>query len=181
MRINIAVFCSSSRNIDEKYNAVAREFVRAASLHNCAIVSGATTKGTMGVLCDETSRLGVYHIGIVPYFMKDVANSNVDELHFVDTMAQRKDMMRDCADVAVALPGGIGTLDELFETWSLQKLGKYPGEVILFNYEGYYDGIVDFMTNALREKMMDKDTFDRLHVVTSVEECFRTIAKIQLD
>ena len=112
----IAVFCSASNEIDPEYNKVARDFVRAASLRGYAIVSGGTVKGTMGQIDTELSECGGYHIGIVPRFMKDIAAPGLSEIHWTDTMAERQAMMRKGALAAVALPGGIGTLDEVIET-----------------------------------------------------------------
>lgn len=152
-RKRIAVFCSSAYDIDEKYNAVARELVRAASLRNCEIVSGATVKGVMGVLCAETARLGVRHTGFVPGFMKDWADRRVNELHFTEGLSDRKRLILEGADAAVALPGGAGTMDEFFEALALRKLGLFGGRLVLVNLDGFYDGIVGYLDRAEREGM----------------------------
>ena len=121
----IVFFCSASFDIDEKYkyNQAAREATRAACSLGYTVVSGGTVKGTMGVVADEVVRCGGRHVGIIPRFMEDVVYPSLDETVWTDTMAERKELMREGTCVAVALPGGIGTLDELIEA-GLEGLRK---------------------------------------------------------
>ena len=121
----IAVFCSASSEIDPKYNKVAREFVRAASLRGYGIVTGGTVKGTMGEVSDELHAIGGYHKGVIPRFMKQFVYPDLSELVWTDTMAERKTILREDTYAVVALPGGTGTLDELIETVALVHLKQY--------------------------------------------------------
>lgn len=135
----LVVFCSSSYDINPKYNQAAREFVRAACLSGYGIVSGGSIKGTMKVVADEAAACGATNIGVIPTFMKGVEHPNLTELKWTKTMSERKDLMREGTCMAVALPGGIGTLDELAETFCLAKLGVYKGKVVALNLDGFYD------------------------------------------
>ena len=109
----IAVFCSASYEIESKYNEVARNFVRAASLCGYGIVSGGTIKGTMGEISDELHKCGGYHLGVIPRFMAQYVYPDLSELIWTDTMSERKTLLRKDTCAVVALPGGIGTLDEV--------------------------------------------------------------------
>ena len=126
MKDKIAVFCSASYEIDPKYNKVAREFVRAASLRGYRIVSGGTIKGTMGEISDELKSCGGYHLGVVPRFMEQYAYPELSELIRTDSISERKTILREDTCAVVALPGGIGTLDEVIETFTLMYLKNYP-------------------------------------------------------
>ncbi len=122
MKGKIAVFCSASFEIDPKFNKVAREFVRAASLCGYGIVSGGTVKGTMGEISDELRDCGGYHLGVIPRFMEQYVYPELSELIWTDTMAERKTLLRKDTCAVVALPGGVGTLDEVIETVALVHL-----------------------------------------------------------
>ena len=151
----IAVFCSASNEIDPEYNKVARDFVRAASLRGYAIVSGGTVKGTMGQIDTELSECGGYHIGIVPGFMKDIAAPGLSEIHWTDTMAERQAMMRKGALAAVALPGGIGTLDEVIETLTQKKLGFYDGLIFVLDWNGFYRPLEALLDHYVETRMLE--------------------------
>ena len=133
------VFCSASGDIDPKYNEAAREVVRALHSYGWTLVSGGSFRGTMGVIADEMKRLGGKHIGVLPRFMAGLEYDGLTELHWSDTMADRKERMRQGTEAAIALPGGIGTLDELIETHVLAKLGQYGGKVYALNVDGFFD------------------------------------------
>ncbi len=125
----------------------------------------------MKVVADEAQACGVPNIGVLPRFMEEFSHPDVTQMIWTDTMSQRKDLMRLYgADIAVALPGGIGTLDEFFETYTLAKLGKYSGKVVLFNCYGFYDGVKDLMDTLVRENMLDRKTRDILYIPATVEE-----------
>ena len=132
------VFCSASYDIDPKYGEAAREVVRALHAYGWTLVSGGSFRGTMGVIADEMERLGGDHIGVLPRFMKGLEYPRLTELVWADTMSERKARMREGASVAIALPGGIGTLDELIETHVLVKLGQFRGRILVLDTDGFY-------------------------------------------
>lgn len=152
----IVVFCSASADIDPVYNEAAADFVRGASSLGYTIVSGGTVKGTMGVISNEVYKCGGKHIGIVPRFMEDVVAPNLSVLEWTDTMSDRKEKMREGTCAAVALPGGIGTLDELIETLTLAKLDKYPGKVVALNIGGFYDKLELLLDHYVSTGMLDE-------------------------
>ena len=166
----IAVFCSASFEIDPKYNKVAREFVRAASLRGYRIVSGGTIKGTMGEISDELKSCGGYHLGVVPRFMEQYAYPELSELIWTDSISERKTVLREDTCAVVALPGGIGTLDEVIETFTLMYLKKYDGKVCLLNYDGFYEPLRALLQHYVDMKMMSAETLSRLIIAETPEE-----------
>ena len=107
----IVIFCSASNDIDPRFNQAARNLVRAACSLGYAIVSGGTVKGTMKVVADEVVACGGTHIGILPRFMTEYHYPALTRTIWTETMAERKEKMREGTNAAIALPGGIGTLD----------------------------------------------------------------------
>ena len=162
MKGKIAVFCSASFEIDPKYNKVAREFVRAASLCGYGIVSGGTIKGTMGEISDELVAAGGYHRGVIPRFMEQYVYPDLSEVIWTDTMAERKTLLRKDTAAVVALPGGVGTLDELIETVALVHLKKYEGKVLLLDHEGFYEPLRQLLQHYVDMKMMTEATMSKV-------------------
>ena len=170
MKGKIAVFCSASFDIDPKYNKVAREFVRAASLRGYGIVTGGTIKGTMGAVSDELHKIGGYHLGVIPRFMEQYVYPYLSEVIWTDTMAERKTLLRKDTAAVVALPGGVGTLDELIETVALVHLKKYEGKVLLLDHEGFYEPLKALLKHYLDTGMMPMATFDKVIFASTAEE-----------
>ena len=169
MKGKIAVFCSASFEIDPKYNKVAREFVRAASLCGYGIVSGGTIKGTMGEISDELVSVGGYHRGVIPRFMKEYVYPDLTEVIWTDTMAERKLLLREGTVAVVALPGGIGTLDEIMDTFACVHLKQYDGRIFLLNHEGFYEPLRQLLQHYVDEKMLSQETMDKIGFADTAE------------
>lgn len=170
MRNKIAVFCSASFEIDPKYNKVAREFVRAASLRGYGIVSGGTIKGTMGEISDELHACGGYHLGVIPRFMEQYVYPDLTEVIWTDTMAQRKTLLREGTCAVVALPGGIGTLDEVIETFALVHLKQYFGKIFILDHEGFYEPLRLLLRHYVDTKMMTEETMSKIIFAQTTDE-----------
>ena len=164
------VFCSASFGIDDRYNDLARAAVRILNGCGYGMVSGGTVKGTMGVISDEARRIGMEHTGIIPVFMRGVEYPGLSELVWTETMAERKEAMRAGTSLAVALPGGIGTLDELVETHVLAKLGQFDGKILVLNLKGFYDPLKTMYQHYVDAGMLSKKDADLVQFVDSVEE-----------
>lgn len=170
MEKKVVVFCSASYDIDSKYKEAAREVVLALHSYGYSVVSGGCIKGTMGVVADASMRCGGRHIGIVPRFMRDVKFPGLSEVVWTDTMSERKEAMRAGTCAAIALPGGIGTLDELIETHVLAKLGKYEGKLYALNLDGFYEPLKQLMDHYVATGMMTPRDRDLLQFPDSVDE-----------
>lgn len=170
MKGKIAVFCSASFEIDPIYNKVAREFVRAASLRGYGIVTGGTIKGTMGEISDELHECGGYHLGVIPRFMEQYVYPELTEVIWTDTMAQRKTLLREGTCAVVALPGGIGTLDEVIETFALVHLKQYFGKIFVLNHNGFYEPLRQLLKHYVDTGMMTEATMSKMVFAENWEE-----------
>ena len=166
----IAVFCSASFNIAPEYNDIAREFVRAASSRGYGIVTGGTIKGTMGVISNEMRDNGGYHLGVIPRFMEQYVYPELSEVKWTDTMSERKELLREGTCAVVALPGGIGTLDELIETFALIHLKQYHGKIMVLNHNGFYQPLKALLEHYIAEGMLCAETMSKLYFAQTIEE-----------
>jgi uncharacterized protein (TIGR00730 family) len=119
--------------------------------HNGQLVYGGGNNGLMGLVAQATSDAGGRVVGIIPKALQTKENTRTacTELHVVETMHERKHMMAERADVFLALPGGIGTFEELFEVWTWRQLGYHDKPIGLLNTSGYYDGLLAFANNSV--------------------------------
>jgi hypothetical protein len=124
----------------------------------------------MGHVCDEALSHGVRVIGVLPRFMKGFEHPRLTECLWTERMSERKDLMREGTSLAIALPGGIGTLDEVAETYCLAKLGRYPGRVIIFNMDGFYDPFKQQLDRYVERGMMDAASRAMIYFPETVEE-----------
>lgn len=166
----VTIYCSSSSKIDPKYNAAARELVRALHALGYGIISGGGARGTMGAITDESVRVGGQHIAVLPRFMDGLENTDITRVIWTDTMSTRKEFMRADTCAAIALPGGIGTMDELIETLVLVKLKRYNGQVIALNIDGYYEPLKALLDHYVKHNMMEQEDRDLMKFPTTVEE-----------
>lgn len=164
------LFCSSINHIAPKYHQAARELVRAACLRGYELVSGGTVKGTMGVIADEARKCGCRHTGVLPFFMEDVRYPGLSEVIMTETMSERKARMREGVSVAVALPGGIGTLDELIELLVLIKLGRSDARLFALDVDGFYEPLKQLLDHYVRTGMMTAAERELIAFPKTVEE-----------
>lgn len=166
----VTIYCSASNKIDPKYNAAARELVRALHALGYGVVSGGGKRGTMGAITAESIRVLGYHVAVLPRFMDGLENPDVSRVIWTDTMSTRKECMREDTVAAIALPGGIGTLDEVIETLVLRKLGKYTGLVAALNLEGYYNPLKALLDHYVSCGMMEPEDRNLMLFPETVEE-----------
>jgi len=167
---HVVIFCSASSTIDPKYNQAARELVRALHALGYTVVSGGGKIGTMGAITAESIRLGGRHVAVLPRFMKGLENPGISQVVWTDTMSERKERMREGTCAAIALAGGIGTLDEFVETLVLKKLGRYPGGLYLLNQDGFYDPFLALLDHYIETGMLEPQDRDLVCVARTPEE-----------
>lgn len=177
MKNKIAVYCSASFEIDPKFNKVAREFVRAASLRGYGIVTGGTVKGTMGEVSDELHACGGYHLGVIPRFMEQYVYPDLSEVIWTDTMSERKTLLRKDTCAVVALPGGVGTLDEVIEVLALVHLKQYFGKIFLLNYDGFYEPLRRLLQHYVDMKMMSGATMEKVVFADTPQDIIDALEK----
>jgi uncharacterized protein (TIGR00730 family) len=153
---SICVYCGSRAGERAEFTAAAQAVGQWIGEHRGQLVYGGGRSGLMGVVAEATRTSGGRVVGIIPKALVDreLANPRCDELHVVDTMHERKAMMGERADAFAALPGGIGTFEELFEIWTWRQLRYHDKPIGILNAAGYYDGLLEFMAHSVREGFM---------------------------
>ena len=156
---SICVYCGSSRGRIDDYTVAAHAFAQAIVERGIGLVYGGGGIGIMGILADEVLRLGGRAVGVIPESLvrEELAHANLTELHVTPSMHARKTLMAELADGFVALPGGIGTFEEIFEVWTWAQLGFHRKPCGLLNVAGYYDGLVSFLDHAAHEAFVRED------------------------
>ena len=151
--LSICVYCGSRFGTRAAYAAAAQALGQAIGERGWQLVYGGGKVGLMGVVADATLAAGGRVVGVIPEALKkmEVEHAGLQELHVVPTMHVRKQMMAERADIFIALPGGIGTLEELYEVWTWRQLGYHDQPIRLVNTEGYYDGLLSFMAHSVDE------------------------------
>lgn len=147
MALSVAVYCGARCGDDPAFTAAARTLGRLIAEDGVVLVYGGGHVGLMGVLADAALAAGGRVVGVIPQSLVDreVGHAGLTELLVVKTMHERKHLMAERADAFIALPGGIGTLEELFEVWSWQQLGYHDKPIAMLNVAGYYDALLEFM------------------------------------
>ncbi len=150
---SLCVYCGSSIGVSPAYANAARMLAKAMVEDNIALVYGGGNVGLMGIIADEVIRLGGEATGVIPKALmdKEVGHSGLTRLHIVKNMHERKAMMADLSDGFVAMPGGIGTLEELFEVLTWSQLGFHDKPIGLLNVDGFYDGLIAFLQHVVTE------------------------------
>ena len=152
----LAVFCGSNPGARPEYVASARAFGRLLCARGLGIVYGGSSVGLMAALADTMLDDFGDVIGVIPRMLveREVANKALTDLRIVGSMHERKAMMAELADGFVALPGGIGTLEEFFEIWTWGQLGMHQKPCGLLNVAGYFDPLLQFLDRAVEEKFV---------------------------
>ncbi len=153
---SLCVYCGSRPGLDPQFAAVARTVGQWIGRHGGQLVYGGGKAGLMGIVAEATLQAGGRVVGIIPKALveKEWALHDCTELHIVETMHDRKRMMAERADAFVALPGGIGTFEELFEVWTWRQLGYHDKPVGILNSGGYYDGLLAFLASTVQEQFL---------------------------
>lgn len=152
----VCVYCGSSPGRLPVYADAARALGRALVAHDLGLVYGGASIGLMGAVADTVLHLGGRAVGVIPQALasKEVAHTALTELHITQSMHERKNRMAELSDGFIALPGGIGTFEELFEIWTWAQLGMHAKPVGLLNVAGYYDALIAFLDHATHEQFL---------------------------
>ena len=148
---SLGVFCGSHAGRGESYRTAAAQFAREVARRGITIVYGGGNVGLMGVVADAALAAGGRVVGVLPRFMmeREVGHAGLSELHLVDSMHERKAKMAELSDAFVALPGGLGTLEELFEAWTWMQLGLQQKPCGLLTVGNFFDPLLAFLDRAV--------------------------------
>jgi uncharacterized protein (TIGR00730 family) len=168
---SICVYCASSSACDAVYHDVARRLGGILADLGFSIIYGGGAVGSMGALADGAVARGGKVVGVLPKFMADLewGHPGLTELRVVEDMRVRKHMMLSESDGVVALPGGSGTLEELFEAMTLKRLGLYTKPIVLVNTRNYFEPLIRLFEHAVAERFMDPRHLKMWQVVESPE------------
>ena len=164
--ISLCVYCGSRPGELPAYADAARAVGREIGRRGWRLVYGGGRAGLMGVVADAALQAGAAVVGVIPRSLmeREVGHIGLTELHVVETMHQRKTMMAERSDAFLALPGGIGTFEELFEVWTWRQLGYHDKPIGLLNVAGYYDALMAFLQHGLHQGFMAAAQSDLLQV-----------------
>ena len=176
--LSICVYCGSRHGRQFAYTAAARALGAAIGSRGWQLVYGGGKVGLMGEVADATLAAGGRVVGVIPESLQklEVGHTGLDELHVVPTMHVRKQMMAERADLFIALPGGIGTLEELYEVWTWRQLGYHDQPIGLLNTAGYYDALLGFMNHTVAEGFLSASQLDNVRVGTDPEALLLSLA-----
>ncbi len=163
---SVCVYCGASPGILDAYRQGAQALAQTLVKRNIRLVFGGGHVGLMGIIADAVMQAGGTAIGVIPQALVDreLAHHTLTELHIVANMHERKKMMADLSDGFIAMPGGIGTFEELFETWTWSQLDFHNKPLGLFNIAGFYDPLLNFLDNTVAQGFLKPAHRDLLKV-----------------
>ena len=173
--MKLTVFCASSGQVAPQYLEDARRVGEIIGEQGHVLINGAGCTGLMEATADGCLAKGGQAIGVIPQFMieKNWQHRGMTELVITETMGERKDYMMRESDACIALPGGVGTLEELFEIVTLKQLGRYDKPIVILNTAGYYDDLLHFIQHIVDEKFMHAIYTQLWKVADTPEEAVR--------
>jgi uncharacterized protein (TIGR00730 family) len=179
--MQICVYCASSAQIHPEYFKATEELAHIFAKNQVNVVFGGGSSGLMGQLADGVLAAGGQIKGIMPQFMNEVewGHRGVSDFIYTETMHERKAKFLEGTDALVALPGGPGTFEELFEAITLKKLAQFTKPIIILNTRNYFDAFQLMMQQAVAEKFMSDDLGDLFQIVQTPEEVLPAIEKTQ--
>ncbi|HYI13625.1 MAG TPA: TIGR00730 family Rossman fold protein [Thermoanaerobaculia bacterium] len=155
----VCVFCGSNSGSNGAYSEAARHLGRVFAREGIALVYGGGSVGLMGELADSVLGAGGEVIGVIPHALwaREVGHRGLTDLRIVDTMHERKAMMADLSDAFIAMPGGLGTLEEIFEIWTWAQLGLHEKPVGFLDVNGFFSPLMQFLDRAVRERFLREE------------------------
>ncbi|NGP86794.1 TIGR00730 family Rossman fold protein [Fodinibius halophilus] len=173
LKKRVCVYCGSKTGTNGSFKTIAQQLGHQLASNHIGLVYGGGSVGLMNEIADATlSRGGQVH-GVIPQHLYDleVAHEQLTALHITDTMHERKAMMAELSDAFIALPGGFGTFEELMEVITWKQLGIHHKTVILFNIDGYYDKLINFLDHSVDNGFITEENRALLKVADDVDQC----------
>ncbi len=179
---SIVVYCASSPGVNPVYRQVAEEVGMKLAKADIRLIYGGGGRGLMGIVADATLQHGGAVTGIIPNFLADleVAHKELTELYHVETMHERKAKMVSMADGVITLPGGYGTLDELFEILAWRQLKIYHGPIGVLNTNGFYDHLLAHCDRMVADGFLKIENRNLIIVADNIDELLTKMTESQL-
>lgn len=175
--MRICIFSGSSAGRLPLYSEAATRLGHALAKSGIGLVYGGASVGLMGAVADAALASGGEVIGVLPDFLaqKEIAHTGLSDLRIVNSMHERKALMAELSDGFVALPGGIGTLEELFEVWTWAQLGQHEKPCALLNINGFYDGLASFLEHIVDEAFLKPEHREMLIVEQDIDDLLKAM------
>jgi len=175
--MKVCVFASSSSRIQNEYNSAASKLGDLLAKSSIEVVFGGGGIGLMGILADAVIKNGGKVTGVIPSFMQDEGwgHNGIDDMIITHDMGERKKKMFGLSDGVIALPGGVGTLEELTEAITLKQLSLFDGPIIILNTLGFYDHLIDFLDNMVENHFLRSEHKGIWQVVNTPEEAVKAL------
>ncbi len=176
---SLCVYCGSRAGNQAGFAALATQVGTWIGQNGGQLVYGGGRNGLMGILADATLAAGGRVIGVIPKALveKEWAHTGCTELHIVDTMHERKRIMAENADAFLALPGGIGTLEEFFEVWTWRQLGYHDKPIGLLGMDGYYEGLLTFLRSSVAAGFMEPRLMSLIQTGSDAETLLQSLVR----
>jgi len=173
----VCVFCASSTTLEQRWLDLAYATGRALAERGHTLVSGGGRVGMMGAVADGTRAGGGRTLGVIPQSLVDweVADTRADELIVTGDMGARKNLMIDRSDAFITLPGGLGTLDELFEVWTTATLDLHRKPIVLLDPDGFYDGLMAWLYRLADTRFVRRPGMAKVTVTRALEEALDVV------
>lgn len=176
----LCVFCGSAEGNSPAYLEMAKDLGTMMAKNNIALVYGGASIGVMGAVADAVLANGGAVIGVIPQCLVsyEIAHKDLTELHIVESMHDRKKLMYDKSDAFISLPGGMGTLDEMFEilTWSQLKLHSKP--CFIYNFQGFYDSLLDYLKHSHKEGFIREQHLTLLSEIKDRDSLLKLVSSL---
>lgn len=164
--LSICVFLGAKEGKNPAYRSNAKLLGSALAKQNCTLVYGGAHNGLMGVLADAVLEAGGNVIGVMPTTLSsELQHTSLTKLHLVETIQERKALMFELADAFIAFPGGLGTLEEVFEVWNAKKIGLHNKPIGFLNINGYYDLLFNFLGNCSAEHFITDNHLQQVFIM----------------
>jgi uncharacterized protein (TIGR00730 family) len=177
----VCVYCSASDRLDPIYKEAADYLGTRLAQEDIKLVFGGGRVGLMGILADAVIKNGGRAIGFIPHYLEEYEGSHngIQELHIVDSMHTRKSKMAENSDAFIILPGGFGTLDELFEILTWRQLDLHTKPIIIVNINNYWDPLISLMHNVVEHNFARLTDIQLVNVVSSVDEAIQLLLDLE--
>ncbi|MFO0603026.1 MAG: TIGR00730 family Rossman fold protein [Polyangiales bacterium] len=177
----VCVFCGSSTRVDGRYLALGRDVGTALAAAGCDVVYGGASVGLMGAVADAALAGGSRVVGVIPHTLRnrELAHGGLTELHVVEGMAPRKALMFERATAFLTLPGGFGTLDELFEAVTLRQIGEHGKRAAVLEFDGFWAPLLAWCKRAVDERFVPDEVAGAIEVVDGVGALVAWLASLR--
>lgn len=176
--MNIAIYCGSSFGNNKIYEESTKLLAEKLAEKSFNIVYGGSMQGLMGIISNESLKFSNTVIGVITHDLvnKEIENKNISKIYKVETINQRKEKMEELSDAFIAMPGGYGTFEEIFEAISSAQVGYHQKPCVFFNINGYYDHLIAFLKNCVKEGFIKEHYVNMLIVSDDIDEIIEKIS-----